>query len=84
MARFAATTSDEPGGVRVALAGDCDLAVRDEMTATLLASAVGGWAAGYLADRIGRVRTLQFTILWFSFFSMLCALVGRLSWDLAF
>jgi MFS family permease len=47
-------------------------------TATLLASAVGGWLAGYLADRIGRVRTLQFTILWFSFFSMLCALVGRL------
>src|SRR3954469_16920781 len=44
-------------------------------TATLLASAVGGWLAGYLADRIGRVRTLQFTILWFSFFSMLCALV---------
>jgi MFS family permease len=44
-------------------------------TATLLASAVGGWLAGYLADRIGRVRTLQFTILWFSFFSLLCALV---------
>ncbi|KAB1072443.1 MFS transporter [Methylobacterium planeticum] len=42
-------------------------------TATLLASAVGGWGAGYLADRIGRVRTLQFTILWFSFFSLVCA-----------
>src|SRR4051794_1073214 len=42
-------------------------------TATLLASALGGWAAGYLADRIGRVRTLQFTILWFSFFSLVCA-----------
>src|SRR3954470_22523031 len=42
-------------------------------TATLLASAVGGWLGGYLADRIGRVRTLQFTILWFSFFSLLCA-----------
>ena len=44
-------------------------------TVTLLASAVGGWAAGYLADRIGRVRTLQFTIIWFSFFSLLCAVV---------
>src|SRR3954469_14567546 len=44
-------------------------------TVTLLASAIGGWLAGYLADRIGRVRTLQFTILWFSFFSLLCALV---------
>lgn len=42
-------------------------------TVTLLASALGGWGAGYLADRIGRVRTLQFTILWFSFFSLLCA-----------
>ena len=28
-----------------------------------------------LADRIGRVKTLQFTILWFSFFSLLCAFV---------
>jgi len=44
-------------------------------TVTLLASAVGGWLGGYLADRIGRVRTLQLTILWFSFFSLLCALV---------
>ncbi len=42
-------------------------------TVTLLSSAVGGWLGGYLADRIGRVRTLQFTILWFSFFSLVCA-----------
>jgi MFS family permease len=35
-------------------------------TATLLASAVGGWGAGMLADRFGRVRVLQATILWFS------------------
>ncbi len=44
-------------------------------TVTLLSSAVGGWLGGYLADRIGRVHTLQFTILWFSFFSLVCALV---------
>jgi MFS family permease len=50
-------------------AGTAGLAV----TATLLASAIGGWAAGYLADRIGRVRTLQITILWFSLFSLVCA-----------
>lgn len=43
------------------------------VTATLLFSALGGWLAGYLADRIGRVRTLQFTIIWFSFFSLVCA-----------
>jgi MFS family permease len=44
-------------------------------TVTLLASAVGGWLGGYLADRVGRVRTLQFTILWFSVFSLVCAFV---------
>jgi MFS family permease len=44
-------------------------------TVTLLASAVGGWLGGYLADRIGRVKTLQLTILWFSFFSLVCAVV---------
>ena len=44
-------------------------------TVTLLSSAVGGWLGGYIADRIGRVKTLQFTILWFSFFSLVCAFV---------
>ena len=44
-------------------------------TVTLLASAVGGWGAGFIADRIGRVRTLQITIIWFSVFSLLCAFV---------
>ena len=43
------------------------------VTATLLASALGGWFAGCLADRIGRVKTLQITVLWFSFFSLVCA-----------
>jgi anti-sigma B factor antagonist len=38
MARFEATTSDEAGRVRVALAGECDLEVRDELAATLLAA----------------------------------------------
>src|SRR5450756_1419725 len=44
-------------------------------TVTLLASAIGGWLGGYLADRIGRVKTLQLTILWFSAFSLVCAFV---------
>ncbi len=43
------------------------------VTATLLFSAIGGWGAGYLSDRIGRVKTLQIAILWFSLFSLLCA-----------
>src|SRR5215813_10200207 len=38
-------------------------------TVALLFSAVGGWIAGLLSDRIGRVRTLQITILWFAFFT---------------
>ncbi|HEY2756545.1 MAG TPA: MFS transporter [Pseudolabrys sp.] len=42
-------------------------------TATLLASSVGGWLVGILADRFGRVRMLQITILWFSVFTFLCA-----------
>jgi len=41
-------------------------------TVTLLTSALGGWIAGILSDRIGRVKTLQFTILWFAFFTVLC------------
>lgn len=38
-------------------------------TVTLLVSALGGWVAGLLADRIGRVRVLQITILWFAVFT---------------
>ena len=33
---------------------------------TLATSALGGWMGGALSDRIGRVRALQVTILWFS------------------
>jgi len=41
-------------------------------TATLLTSAFGGWLAGALSDRLGRVRTLQITIAWFAIFTFLC------------
>ena len=40
-------------------------------TATLLISAVGGWLAGLLADRYGRARILQITIVWFAVFTFL-------------
>src|SRR6201987_597115 len=40
-------------------------------TAVLLISALGGWLAGTLADRFGRARILQLTILWFAFFTFL-------------
>src|SRR5437016_4991339 len=43
-------------------------------TAALLASAVGGWIAGWFADRYGRVRTLQIAILWFATFTFLSGL----------
>ena len=40
-------------------------------TVALLISAVGGWLAGLLADRFGRIRVLQITILWFALFTFL-------------
>ena len=42
-------------------------------TVTLLISSFGGWFSGTLADRFGRVRMLQITILWYSIFTFLCA-----------
>jgi len=43
-------------------------------TAALLVSALGGWLAGWCADRYGRVRTLQVAILWFAAFTFLSGL----------
>jgi MFS family permease len=40
-------------------------------TSTLLFSAAGGWVAGALSDRVGRVRMLQITIAWFACFTFL-------------
>ena len=40
-------------------------------TSALLLSSLGGWLAGLAADRYGRVRVLQVTILWFAFFTFL-------------
>lgn len=42
-------------------------------TTVLIMSALGGWAAGILSDRFGRVRLLQITIAWFSLFTFLSA-----------
>lgn len=38
-------------------------------TTALLTSSLGGWIGGVLSDRIGRVRTLQVTVLWFCLFT---------------
>ncbi len=43
-------------------------------TAALVTSALGGWLAGWLSDRIGRVRVLQVSILWFAVFTLLSGL----------
>jgi MFS family permease len=40
-------------------------------TGALITSAIGGWAAGVLADRFGRARVLQLTVLWFALFTFL-------------
>lgn len=40
-------------------------------TAALLSASLGGWIAGILSDRYGRVRILIFTICWFTLFGAL-------------
>jgi MFS family permease len=40
-------------------------------SATLIASAFGGWFVGTLCDRFGRLRMLQITILWYAIFTFL-------------
>src|ERR1039457_4139097 len=50
-------------------------------TAALLISAVGGWLAGLLADRFGRARVLQWTILWFALFTFLSGFTNNF-WQL--
>jgi MFS family permease len=40
-------------------------------TSALLLSSAGGWFAGLTADRYGRVRVLQVTIVWFALFTFL-------------
>jgi MFS family permease len=53
-------------------------------TVTLLTSAFGGWFAGGLSDRFGRVRTLQITIAWFALFTFLCGFAQNYTQLLAF
>jgi MFS family permease len=50
-------------------------------TSALLISAVGGWLAGLLADRFGRTRVLQWTILWFAAFTFLSGFANNF-WQL--
>ncbi len=40
---------------------------------TLVTSAVGGWLGGALSDRVGRVRSLQVTVLWFAIATFIAA-----------
>ena len=41
-------------------------------TSALLSSAFGGWVAGMLCDRIGRVRVMKLAICWFLVFTVFC------------
>jgi len=43
-------------------------------SASLIGSALGGWSAGLLADRWGRIRVMQLTVLWVACFTALTAL----------
>jgi MFS family permease len=40
-------------------------------TVSLISAAIGGWFAGILSDRIGRVKVLRLTVLWFTVFGVL-------------
>lgn len=41
-------------------------------TAALISSAIGGWVAGMLCDRLGRVLVMKLAIAWFVVFTILC------------
>ncbi|MFD7918762.1 MFS transporter [Streptomyces sp. NPDC059740] len=53
-------------------------------TVTLLVSAVGGALAGVLADRIGRVRALVWTVALYALFTVACGLAPDFETLLAF
>lgn len=40
-------------------------------TAALLSASIGGWIAGIMSDRIGRVKVLLFTVGWFTLFGVI-------------
>ena len=42
--------------------------------ASLVSGAIGGWLAGSVSDKIGRVRVLQVTIVWLAVSTALCGL----------
>lgn len=53
-------------------------------TSALLLSSLGGWLAGLAADRYGRVKVLQLTILWFAFFTFLSGFANNFTQLLIF
>lgn len=48
-------------------------------TSALLLSSLGGWLAGLAADRWGRVRVLNWTIVWFAVFTFLSGCTSNFS-----
>jgi MFS family permease len=48
-------------------------------TSALVVSSAGGWIAGLAADRFGRVRVLQVTIVWFALFTFLSGFTSSYS-----
>jgi len=40
---------------------------------SLIGSAIGGWSAGLLADRFGRIKIMKLTVIWLTVFTMMTA-----------
>ncbi|MEO7351941.1 MAG: MFS transporter [Marmoricola sp.] len=73
------------GLAAIALAFDLSTAQSGLLaTTTLVASAFGGILGGILSDRIGRVRTLMFTVVTFAVFTAACGLAPNYESLLAF
>src|ERR1017187_4819553 len=75
--------SQDPSGNNPLVCGVCVSKriyqlVFSDLTA-LVVSACGGWLAGVAADRYGRVKILQVTILWFAVFAFLSGFTNSYS-----
>jgi MFS family permease len=83
-ARLAAAAPSSPEGKAASQRVDAEVGKWfGRITAAfLVGAALGGWAFGWLGDRIGRVRAMVFSVLTYALFTGLCGLAQD-PWQLA-